>query len=50
MCNGEIVMNKIKVNTMREDNGRHPLITVVWVLLTITVFVTMLGTILTTLL
>jgi len=35
---------------MTEGNNRHPLVTVVWVLLTITVFVTILATMLTTLL
>jgi len=35
---------------MRGNDGKHPLITLVWVLLTITVFVALLSTMLTTLL
>ena len=46
----EKVMNKVKENMIRGDGSKHPLITVVWVLLTITVFVVILSTILTTLL
>ena len=44
------VMDKVKENAMNEDNSRHPLVTLVWVLLTITVFATILATILATLL
>jgi hypothetical protein len=34
---------------MRANNRKHPLVTLVWVLLTITVLVTILETVLTTL-
>lgn len=43
-------MNKVKGNMARENGGKHSLVTLVWVLLTITVFVVILSTILTTLL